>query len=89
MAAITHTISVTDTSATYTFPHCTDWDLNIVNDGPDEAYIRFDMGPATTSDFPLNAGEFLNKSLSVSALALVCAASETATVRVAWAPRGR
>jgi hypothetical protein len=81
-------VSVTQTSATTTVGGT--W-LLLVNDGANEVYFRvFRHGDtanaATTSDAELKADESIkfNVEVGFSAVALVCASGETATVRVFW-----
>jgi len=53
----------------------------IINDGPNSAYIAFNRA-ATTSDFELKSGEWIELPLLVSGLGAICASGETATLRV-------
>jgi len=55
----------------------------LINDGPGTVYVNLINGTATTADFPLKVGEFLSPAHRVGPqLGLVCATSQTATVRV-------
>jgi len=77
-------VAVSDTATTLTFT----FDATVVvviNDGPAAVFVDF-AGPATTADFEVKSGESVSLGLLTRAgtLSLVCAAGQTATVRV-WA----
>lgn len=65
-------------------------DVLIINDGADEIYLTFTDAAATTDDFSLNSGEkmsirFTDPSRKPAEVNIICAAGETASVRVvAW-----
>lgn len=77
-------VAVSDTATTLTFGFDATL-LVLVNDGPSTVYLEFGPG-ATTSDFALRSGENATLGLLTRAgeLSLICAAGQTATVRV-WA----
>ncbi|MCD6094174.1 MAG: hypothetical protein J7J51_05255 [Candidatus Omnitrophica bacterium] len=53
----------------------------IINDGPNSVYIAFNRA-ATTSDFELKSGEYLEIPILAEKIGLICNATETATVRI-------
>lgn len=59
--------------------------VTLQNDGPNSVRVSLNT-PATTSDFEVKSGENLTLSAKgVTALDFICAAAETATVRLlAW-----
>jgi len=87
-------VSVTSTSQTITFTNSRT-DVLILNDGPNEIYVRVftseeTAAAATTSHVKINTGESRGYSHNPRtesgrgylAVALVCAAAETATARI-------
>lgn len=79
-------VSVTDTNTTVSFGFAA---TNVVfkNDGANEVYLSFTATAATTASFELKAGESLAFSVERSEVGLgrfdvICAAAETATLRV-------
>jgi hypothetical protein len=60
----------------------------VANDGANTVYLTLASGTSTTSKFPIKNGESFNIRLDSSpakGLGLICASTETATVRVgAW-----
>lgn len=63
--------------------------VTIINDGSSTIYFSLSGSPATTSSFPLKSGESWGltglPTIRVGGLSVICAAGQTATVRVgAW-----
>ena len=82
----TRTVSVTAGSQTITIGYDT---LTIVNDGSNEVYVRIfaggeATGDATTSSAQIKSGEGFTfyRQGQINSISIVCAASETATVRL-------
>jgi hypothetical protein len=62
-------------------------DMLAVNDGPNTVHLTLDSDVSTTSKFPLKSGETFAMGLRTPRrhIGLICAAAETASVRVgAW-----
>jgi len=53
----------------------------IINDGPNSVYVAFNRA-ATTSDFELNPGEYIEISILITKLGLICNTGENANVRI-------
>jgi hypothetical protein len=74
-------VAVTATSQTVDFANpCSE--LLLINDGANEVYIDFAAQTATTSDFQLKVDESVAFRSVLDGFAVVCAAAETATLRV-------
>jgi hypothetical protein len=80
------TVSAVDVSQTITIGYST---LTVVNDGANEVYVRVfwegeTSAAATTSSREIKSGEgfTFSKGLQISAISIVCASGETATVRL-------
>lgn len=63
--------------------------LTVVNDGANEVYVRVfwegeTVADATTSSVEIKSGEgfTFSKTMNIKAISLICAAAETATVRL-------
>lgn len=80
------TVSANSTSQTITIGYST---LLVVNDGANEIYVRVfwegeTAAAATTSSREIKSGEAFtfSKQMQVASISIVCAAAETATVRL-------
>lgn len=60
----------------------------LINDGADSVYVSLVGTTATTADFELKSGESLAPSDPTTGVGLLCATSDTATVRVFATERG-
>ena len=72
-------VSVSDTETTVSLTQTRGTHL-IINDGTNECFIAFDK-TATTSSFPLYAGETLSIDLEFKTLHAICNSGETTTLR--------
>ena len=53
----------------------------IINDGPNSVYVAWNRA-ATTNDFELKPGEYLEVALLANKIGLICNSGESATVRI-------
>ena len=64
--------------------------LLLINDGANEVFVDFNNSIATSADFQLKSGEFINVSTEggydIRVFGIICSAGETATVRVLALP---
>lgn len=77
-----YTVAATGTSQVLSLAPASK-ELYLRNDGANDVYLAFDEDAATTSDFSLKSSDGLVRiRVQCDKIAVVCAAGETATLRV-------